>query len=347
MPDPSLFIIEARSDNKYPTASVGREYLRLQCGECGRTIGKERDLEEYELFCVSGAGWPDIMEERHSHRILLAERIVNSLHKAGISCFKVRLTRIGRMDSKKLTRRGAPRYFLPVMPSGIRVDLEASGIRHAPVLCETCGSQGELPGSALVPFTRQKRRGLKTIPESWTGADLFICEDLGSTSYTFCTRRVLELARAERWTGVRFDPIDAPFDLRTRWRGIDFRGKQWPPKAWYPPPPDAGKSPEEWVSLLVEFGLGLAPLRLGELEGAAAGAEANFALLWIGPPALTLLTPLLGHGTPFVRRLAAWLIMSIAERDEVQLPTDVAAKALEMTPRRDIGSLTLAPTWPR
>ncbi|HYE61182.1 MAG TPA: hypothetical protein VD997_04230 [Phycisphaerales bacterium] len=332
-PDPQFFILEGRADNKYPTAFVDRTiYTALRCVACSRPVQTKIERHQYELICELGSAWPDIMESTNlAGRPLFSERVVDALRASGVAV-EVHPTHIDLLRSKKLRKSDAPKYFVPLLKSGIRIDLEASGERRrsdpprGPELCPVCGFRENLPGPRTKAWQAHKRRGLHVVPGSWAGLDLFISEDLEPVLQVFCTRKVLELARRERWTGARFEPIDAPFDLTNRshvWKGIPYLGKQWPPKAWYPPPPDAGKSPEEWVQQLVSGVEQLPPARSGYKTPQADVAGAFHALLWIGAPAIPLLEPLLYHVNQNLRKDAAWLIQQAAERDEVTLDQDM------------------------
>jgi hypothetical protein len=70
----------------------------------------------------------------------------------------------------------------------------------------------------------------------------------------YCSRRVLEVAHSERWTGFTFYPADLPFDLHPLWDGIDYLGKKWPPYRWYPPDPTTFTGVEDWLSAFDEVG---------------------------------------------------------------------------------------------
>lgn len=76
----------------------------------------------------------------------------------------------------------------------------------------------------------------------------------------FCSRRVIEAARAERWTGFSFYPADLPFDMHPVWDGIDYLGEEWPPRRWYPPDPATFTGVEDWVATFDELGSCLSQL---------------------------------------------------------------------------------------
>jgi hypothetical protein len=322
-PDPQFFIFDADAGNKYPEASV-HDLERVKCPGCGRLVPDPS--VPAELYCESGSGWPDVMQRRYERGVLLSERVAAALEGAGIHV-RMRPARITRLESKKLTRRGAPKYVLPILESGIRVDREASGMSTGTFgpYCAVCGTRGAIDGGKIAPMNRSARRGIHAVPGSWTGLDLFISEDMVPVSHVYCTRKVLELARRERWTGARFEVMDAPSDLtiRSPWKGIPYLAKKWPPEAWCPPPPDAGKTPKEWVAQLARGVAKAPPARSGFMYPQEDAAAAVHAILWIGPPAVPYLVELLRHENQRARKDAAWLLSMTIERDDVEVDPEV------------------------
>jgi len=115
-----------------------------------------------------------------------------------------------------------------------------------------------------------------------------------------CTRRVLEVARENRWTNARFVPVDAPHRNRewhSRWC-IDYLGDQWPPSEWYPPLPSHGRSLEGWIDYL----------RL------SAGGNVREALIDFGPIAIARVRELLQDDNDQVRANAAEVLSYIEKR---------------------------------
>jgi hypothetical protein len=70
------------------------------------------------------------------------------------------------------------------------------------------------------------------VPQSHGGAEVFGVRGLPWTSL-YCTRRFVESARANRWKDFRFGVMDLPHP-DTLTHHIDYLGKTWPPKRWYP-----------------------------------------------------------------------------------------------------------------
>ncbi len=67
---------------------------------------------------------------------------------------------------------------------------------------------------------------------TWDGSDVFAVTNCGR--FWGCTLRVIEIARAQRWTNFKFVPFDIEHSLQCGWEGIDYLGKTWPPDSWYP-----------------------------------------------------------------------------------------------------------------
>ena len=123
----------------------------------------------------------------------------------------------------------------------------------------------------------------------------------------WCTRRIVELARRDKWTNARFDIIDLPMRLKVRWPGIDYLGDHWPPKQWRPYPAQ-GKTVEEWIALLPS-------------PDKAVAESARDAIVDLGPQAVPLLAKQLSSPTDRTRHTAARLIHMI-EREHY-LPEDI------------------------
>ena len=117
------------------------------------------------------------------------------------------------MQSKKLRDQATPRYFRVEIDGRCRIDLAASGmtvIRFCPV----CHHRATSP--MVGPAFRM-------VPKSWDGSPLFRDPEL-YPRVSFCTQVVLDLAHQHRFTNFRFEPMEGPFDLKSK--GMDYLGKR-------------------------------------------------------------------------------------------------------------------------
>lgn len=88
--------------------------------------------------------------------------------------------------------------------------------------------------------------------DSWDGTDFVMGRHNAGSMY--CSLRVIERARAERWTGFAFQPADLPMGLQAHWNGVDYLGEEWPPRRWYPPDPATFAGVQDWIAALEEVG---------------------------------------------------------------------------------------------
>lgn len=163
------------------------------------------------------------------YAMIVSERCVSALRSEGV--LEVVLPDI----FETLTGAMPPTYLAVTGSPG--VDLVAAKSRYSVPLPNLPGSRAEI--------------------STWTGKD-FVCstQEGGRGRAHFCSRRVLEAARAQRWTGFTFHPADLPQTLHGLWDGIDYLGEEWPPRSWYPPDPSRFECVEDWISAFSQAGYG-------------------------------------------------------------------------------------------
>lgn len=93
---------------------------------------------------------------------------------------------------------------------------------------------------------------MHALVDTWDGTDFVT--NRGNAHTVYCSLRVVETARAERWTGFAFQPADLPFGLQVHWNGVDYLGEEWPPRRWYPPDPATFTGVQDWIAALNEVG---------------------------------------------------------------------------------------------
>lgn len=105
---------------------------------------------------------------------------------------------IGLNKSKKLCEVPAPDYFVLRGVPGMEWDFPASGV---PV---------DASGKAILnPYPKNWPPPVRLKLSTWTGAKLFALSNFQEGQYTnlFCTEEVVGLAKQEKWTNVRFEPV--------------------------------------------------------------------------------------------------------------------------------------------
>lgn len=292
----------------------GRD-IGTDCGRCGKKIHRHSS-DGWSCVVERGTYWPDVMGAA-SHPILaVSERVVRALEEELASGFDVCPIRLAEVRSRRLALLPEPEYFYLRVTGAVDIDLTAGGIGGVPA-CPECFQQipeGHQPAHRHVP-----------IAGTWDGADFVRTRNLPNL-LTFCTRRVVELARTARWTNLRIDPMDIGSHNHGYWAGVPFLGERWPPPNWYPPRPSDGRSLDEWLGQLTadEFTLRRA---------------AKMALVDLGREAIPALAALLRDDRGLAD-VAAKLLMNIHSRGD-PLPPAVRE---QMTPwmtddeRRRFGS---------
>jgi len=285
----------------YPWVMSARSmagFFGTPCPSCGRTI-LPHDEEVVLTDIHKGTKWPDIVGSGSPPPpFFISEHVIRTFEREGVTGYEARpaIIEAGAVKSKKLKAIRPPKYFFLEVTGRIDIDLEASGLA-GPDICPVC-------------FRREGLREPERIvprPETWDGSDIFRIRNYSFGTH-YCTEKVLLLARENRWTNFRFEPMDAIQRYATGWKGIDYLGKRWPPK-WYPDPPDKCKSLDEW---LVDF----------EQIPAKVFYPAHQALMEIGQPAVPRLVELLKNESPKVRYRAANALRALKNRG-ASIPVEV------------------------
>lgn len=183
----------------------------------------------------------------------------------------------------------------------------APDVAAATSVCMTCGQwtiDPSHPASKVRPIDTAV-----PIEGTWSGKHYF---SRGIDARYLCTREFIEAARRHGWTNWRFDAFDDPFSSELYWNGIDYLGKQWPPETWYAPPPDHGKTKDEWLADLVG-------------NDSSKTYHAERALAYIGSPAIDDLVRLLRGGDLRAAYEAAVALRTMNLR--MALPKDLLVEA--------------------
>lgn len=239
MRTPKFFFIEAAAEgqerrtpevevNVHLVNDADREIEPDDIRRRDTSFGVVRAMVEVEEF--KGGKFSDIIT---AGPITVSGRVFDALEREGIGDFDAFPAVLDRERSCRLPRGfELPEYWSLVIQDGIV--LEDDPPAPPPNERDAHWRWFNRPGRRLVPRD-----------DTWTGYDL-----VRGRKSIVCTRRIIELARAERWTNFSFRPIDVPPHYRSV--DIDYLGAQWPPKQWYLEPYSAGKTAEEWFDLLFD-----------------------------------------------------------------------------------------------
>lgn len=227
---------------------VERPLRNWKCPGCGVLLS-EATGPATSCEIAAGGFWPDALDVEYARPpLFVSERVVTDLERikaTGFTPGRVQWA-VSRGDSPR--KLDQPDYYDLDIAGTIDRDENASGIAGL----ARCGSCSRQLTERLV-----RPRRYAPVAESWDGSDLFRVRTWAKGGSIFCTLRVLELARERRWTNFRFDAMDVVRDhaeafgaMRSGYRGVDYLAEQWPPPAWYPEPPSAGRTADEWIAEL-------------------------------------------------------------------------------------------------
>ena len=148
---------------------------------------------------TAGSKWPDMMCCASGIvPFFCSERIVHGLR--GLNCTIRYATQLPvvKIGSKKLSLVPPPHYYIIQVAAGIDADLEAMGVELDELGNPVFDSINPEPPIANM--------------STWNGEDVFSWRNIGAGPTLgltlICTEKVAELSEKEKWTNVRFDPID-------------------------------------------------------------------------------------------------------------------------------------------
>lgn len=238
-------------------AGCGRQQRRYE----GVATARVEDYEDDAFGRVPATHWPDVIGSGNGVPFMVSQRVVETLQGAGSTGVLAYPVVIEEVKSLTLQKGARPRYYYVQGAGTIDIDMDACGFKGP--RCSVCRGSIEALDQAV-------RRVPK--PETWSGHDLFMMQN-HPTNQVLCTEKVLLLARENRWSNFRFLPMDAVIEHTFSWPGIDYLGEQWPPEKWYPDPPAAGRTLDEWLEALKD-------------DDVDISYKATLALLEIGEPAV-------------------------------------------------------------
>ncbi|RNC80981.1 MAG: hypothetical protein ED559_04040 [Phycisphaera sp.] len=148
----------------------------------------------------------------------MTQRVIDGLTKHGIRGWKA--YEAEPRDVPRLLKVRLPKlYALGVDNHWGKPDLKASGFGDS-TFCPECHK-----------FTSKYRDPERIVLDEssfdWDKSDFFTYLPFGHG--VFVSKRVIEVARTERWTNAMFRTHDA---IYTGGRPIDYLAKDWPPPGW-------------------------------------------------------------------------------------------------------------------
>jgi len=165
------------------------------CPGCQRVL-EEAPFEgaSFRALDMAVRVWPDVL---NSYGLIIGDRVLSDLNEIGARGFVAHKLGIGEVESTYLQEMPHPDYSLMELTGRVDVDRQWYDEGQGD-LCPQC--HGWTPGAS--GKSRWDRMHLPVM-ETWDGTDLLTYGNV-RTGYHLCTTRIIELARAKKWTGVAF-----------------------------------------------------------------------------------------------------------------------------------------------
>ena len=141
--------------------------------------------------------WPDFLGSGGAPpNFFVSRKVLESLLSEGIRYARATPIPVAVVNARRLKDVPPPEYFVLEAEQGIRFNFQAMGVPH------------DRHGKALVPASQWPKARIFDAA-SWNGLDLFAYPEVlfkGPNKILHCTERVVELAKRDGWTNIRFLP---------------------------------------------------------------------------------------------------------------------------------------------
>lgn len=178
-------------------SAIATKGTLISCPSCHHAEVSPSGLILLEPEVGKGSFWPDIINHGGGPQgLFVSKAVIEDWDKAGIKYGALCQTKIDGPMPKKLKGIPSPDYFFVITRQAATLDWERSGFELRGS-CRTCGRLSLFRLNVMDPVYLMR--------DSWTGDDVFLAER--SMARTYCTERVVELAKAKGHTNFRFEPI--------------------------------------------------------------------------------------------------------------------------------------------
>jgi hypothetical protein len=168
--------------------------VRWGCPDCGR--GAQYPAGNFDVTLEGGSKFPDVLGCGAYPLLILSQRALKLFNSTGIGCFQQYPVGVAAVNGSHLRAEESPAYYRTEVTGECMIDFKASGARITSI-CERCGEIRTDP-----PIIRR----FKIIEGSWNGCDLFR-DHRYYPRVSFCTQRVVELAKAHGITNCHFEQM--------------------------------------------------------------------------------------------------------------------------------------------
>ncbi len=155
-----------------------------------------------------GTKWPDILGCGAYPFLILSERVINCWKEEGIGTFPLNKIKITLPLPKKLSEGKPPHYYWidGAKLHGAKINFEASGYVSVKY-CPECGTRSDdIAKTFQNQHAKDKKFSYVFHDKTWNGLNLFTT-DISDTMY-FCTEKVLDSVKVNKFTNFRFIPIE-------------------------------------------------------------------------------------------------------------------------------------------
>ncbi len=168
--------------------------VKWLCPECGRAA--HYPAGAFDVTVEGGSAFPDVLGCGAYPLLILSERVMSVFKGAGIACFQAYPVSVAAIQDSRVRREEAPAYFRVEITGECMIDFAGSGA----TIKSICGHCGEI--KTQPPMIRR----FALVQGSWDGCDLFR-DRRYFPRVSFCTQRIVELAKANGLTNCRFQQM--------------------------------------------------------------------------------------------------------------------------------------------
>lgn len=170
----------------------------VECPFCHACAKKPEGLVTVTVTTKHGSHWPDISQGA-VQGLCISKRVKDALDVAGYGYGATVSIKVVPPFPRALVDP-PPEYFMMLGDVGAAFDFEKAGM----AVKRRCPNCGKVEREAKTPLQED------FVKNTWNGMDIFVT-DLSPFSF-YCTERIVELARKNRWAGFHFVPLEQAHD---------------------------------------------------------------------------------------------------------------------------------------
>jgi hypothetical protein len=165
------------------------------CSECGRAANYPAG--SFDVMVEEGSAFPDFLACGAFPLLIVSERVLRDWEQAKFSSFRHFPVGIAEVSESQALKHLAPAYYRIEITGECMVDFARSGASIKSV-CSRCATI-----DLGVPYIKKYR----LLDGSWDGSPLFR-DHRFFPSVSFCSEEVKQFVDLNRYTNVRFEPME-------------------------------------------------------------------------------------------------------------------------------------------